>query len=68
MSNTRFLQTLFAFLLMCPCAAALAQAQTQTSVAGLQAADALGRDLFVESGSTGMVLVVVQRNQVLFRG
>ncbi len=30
--------------------------------------DALGNDLFVQSGPTGMVLVVVRGDQVVFRG
>jgi D-alanyl-D-alanine-carboxypeptidase/D-alanyl-D-alanine-endopeptidase len=34
----------------------------------LQSAGPLGEDLFVQSGSTGMVLVVVRDNQVFFRG
>jgi serine-type D-Ala-D-Ala carboxypeptidase/endopeptidase len=68
MSNRRFLQTFFTFLLISCCAAALGQAQQQSDLVGLQAADALGRDLFLQSGSTGMVLVVVQGNQALFRG
>lgn len=68
MINTRFQPALFAFLMVLFCVAALGQSQTQTSLPDLQAADALGRDLFMQSGSTGMVLVVVQGNQALFRG
>ena len=34
----------------------------------LESAEALGTDLFVQSGSTGMVLVVVRNNHVFFRG
>jgi len=34
----------------------------------LQSADALGADLFLQSGSTGMVLVVVRDKQVFFKG
>ena len=47
---------------------ARAQAPPQTSVSNLQSVDALGSDLFLQSGSTGMVLVVVRDNQVIFRG
>lgn len=52
--------------LLCP--VRFGQAQLRTSVPNLQSADALGRDLYLQSGSTGMVLVVVQGDQVLFRG
>ncbi len=34
----------------------------------LQAAEALGQDLYVRSGSTGLVLVVVRGNEVFLRG
>jgi len=40
----------------------------QTSPSSLQSVDALGPDLFLQSGTTGMVLVVVHDNEVLFRG
>jgi D-alanyl-D-alanine-carboxypeptidase/D-alanyl-D-alanine-endopeptidase len=40
----------------------------QTPPPDLQRADALGADLFVKSGSTGMVLVVVRDKEVFFRG
>jgi D-alanyl-D-alanine-carboxypeptidase/D-alanyl-D-alanine-endopeptidase len=43
-------------------------AYAQASPSDLQTIDALGSDLFLESGSTGMVLVVVYDNQVFFRG
>jgi serine-type D-Ala-D-Ala carboxypeptidase/endopeptidase len=43
-------------------------AQTKPSLPDLQSAGALGADLFTQSGSTGMVLVVVRDNQVFFRG
>jgi serine-type D-Ala-D-Ala carboxypeptidase/endopeptidase len=68
MSHTQLLQTLSTFLFVCLCAAAWGQAQAQPPSPDLQAADALGRDLFEQSGSTGMVLVIVQGNQALFRG
>jgi D-alanyl-D-alanine-carboxypeptidase/D-alanyl-D-alanine-endopeptidase len=45
-----------------------AWAQTQPSLPDLQSAGTLGADLFVKSGSTGMVLVVVRNNQVFFQG
>ena len=40
----------------------------QTPLPDLTQADALGNDIFLKSGSTGMVLVVVRDNQVFFRG
>lgn len=42
--------------------------RVQTSPSSLQSVDALGSDLFLQSGTTGMVLVVVHDNEVLFRG
>jgi len=45
-----------------------APAQTAPVLPDLQQADALGADLFLKSGSTGMVMVVVRDKQVLFRG
>jgi serine-type D-Ala-D-Ala carboxypeptidase/endopeptidase len=68
MSPTRFLQTLFTLSLMFSCAITFGQENSPASLPDLQSADALGQELFVESGSTGMVLVVVQGNQVFFRG
>jgi D-alanyl-D-alanine-carboxypeptidase/D-alanyl-D-alanine-endopeptidase len=40
----------------------------QTALPNLSSADGLGADLFLHSGSTGMVLVVVRDNQVFFKG
>jgi D-alanyl-D-alanine-carboxypeptidase/D-alanyl-D-alanine-endopeptidase len=40
----------------------------QSAVPDMGQADALGYDLFVQSGSTGMVMVVVGEKQVVFRG
>ena len=45
-----------------------AHAQTAPALPDLQQADALGQDLFLQSGSTGMVMVVVRNKQVFFRG
>jgi serine-type D-Ala-D-Ala carboxypeptidase/endopeptidase len=44
------------------------QGPQQISLSNLQSVDALGSDLFLQSGSAGMVLVVVRDNQVLFHG
>jgi len=46
----------------------IAQARGQSSLPDLQSAGTLGADLFTQSGSTGMVLVVVRNGQVYFRG
>jgi D-alanyl-D-alanine-carboxypeptidase/D-alanyl-D-alanine-endopeptidase len=48
--------------------AACAQTVPGPSLPELQSAGALGEDVFLQSGSTGMVLVVVRDNQVFFRG
>jgi len=58
-----FLPILLLVLAMSP-----ALAQTKPSLPDLQSAGALGAGLFAQSGSTGMVLVVVRDNQVFFRG
>ena len=68
MSHSRFLQTLVPILFVWVCTAAFPQAQPQPSVPDLQSVDALGQDLFLQAGSTGMVLVVVQGSQAIFRG
>jgi D-alanyl-D-alanine-carboxypeptidase/D-alanyl-D-alanine-endopeptidase len=67
MSLSKFLRTLPAILFMLPLMLARAEGP-QTSPSSLQSIDALGSDLFLQSGTTGMVLVVVHDNQVLFRG
>src|ERR1035441_9164326 len=68
MSHARLPRTLFVFLFVLPLLSALAQAQTTASPPDIQSVDALGTDLFLQSGSTGMVLVVVRDDQVFFRG
>jgi len=67
MSIPKFLRTLAAILFVLPLMSARAQG-AQTSPSSLQSVDALGSDLFLQSGTTGMVLVVVHDNEVLFRG
>ncbi len=47
---------------------ALGQTVQPASLPELSSVDALGADLFLQSGSTGMVLVVVRGNQTVFRG
>jgi D-alanyl-D-alanine-carboxypeptidase/D-alanyl-D-alanine-endopeptidase len=67
MSRLKLLRVLFAVSLL-PLSCAAAQAPGPVSFPDLPSVDALGADLFLQSGSTGMVLVVVQDNQVFFRG
>ena len=52
-------------LLLAPNAVA---AQGTTAQPDLQTAGALGQDVFLQSGATGMVLVLVRDNQAFFRG
>jgi D-alanyl-D-alanine-carboxypeptidase/D-alanyl-D-alanine-endopeptidase len=68
MSHSRFLRKLLVSLFVLPLMLAHAQAPPQASLSNLQSVDVLGSDLFLQSGSTGMVLVVVRDNQVFFRG
>jgi len=55
-------------LIVLPSASAIAQAHPPASLPDIQSFGALGQDLFFQSGSTGMVLVVVRDDQVFFRG
>lgn len=68
MSHPKFLCALTAFLFALPIKLALAQAPTPAVSPDLQSAGPLGEELYLQSGSTGMVLVVVLDNQVFFRG
>jgi D-alanyl-D-alanine-carboxypeptidase/D-alanyl-D-alanine-endopeptidase len=68
MSHPKLLIALLVFLFMLPLMSACAQGPAQTSFSDLPSVDALGSDLFLQSGSTGMVLVVVRDDQVFFRG
>jgi serine-type D-Ala-D-Ala carboxypeptidase/endopeptidase len=69
MSHTKLTHSLLAFLfLLLPFPSALAQAQFPATLPDAQSIDALGADLFLQSGSTGMVLVVVRDDQVFFHG
>ncbi len=47
---------------------AKAQEHLTPSLPGIESIGDLGTDLFLESGSTGMILVVVRDNQVFIRG
>jgi len=68
MSHAKLPRTLLVFLLVLPLTSALGQANIPPSLPDIQSIDALGTDLFVQSGSTGMVLVVVRDDQVFSRG
>ena len=68
MSQPKFLRTLSVFLLLLPLTSARPQAPPPASLSNPQSVDALGSDLFLQSGSTGMVLVVVRDNHVSFHG
>ncbi|MEO6806004.1 MAG: D-alanyl-D-alanine-carboxypeptidase/endopeptidase AmpH [Edaphobacter sp.] len=67
MSHKKVLPALLIFLSLLAFKTALAQGAPQP-LPDLQSAGDLGEDLFLQSGSTGMVLVVVRGNQVFFRG
>lgn len=67
MSHAKLPRTLLVFLFLLPLMSALAQAQP-ASLPDIQSIDSLGTDLFVQSGTTGMVLVVVRNDQVFFHG
>jgi len=67
MSNFPLLHIVLAFLFVILRISAFAQTPP-ASLPDLQSAGDLGSDLFLQSGSTGMVLVVVRDNQVFFRG
>ena len=59
---------LLVFLFVLPLMSALAQTHPPASPSDIQSIGALGTDLFLQSGSTGMVLVVVRDDQIFFRG
>jgi D-alanyl-D-alanine-carboxypeptidase/D-alanyl-D-alanine-endopeptidase len=66
MSRAKLRHVLLVFLFTLPLVSPLAQ--TPAALPDLQSIGALGEDLFLQSGTTGMVLVVVRDNQVFFRG
>lgn len=67
MSAFRLPPALLLFVLALLHCSAFAQ-QAAEPLPDLQSADALGSEIFAQSGSTGMVLVVVRGDQVFFRG
>ena len=68
MSHTKLQRALLFFLFLLPISSAFAQAPVPASLPDIQSVGTLGTDLFLESGATGMVLVVVRDDQVFFRG
>jgi D-alanyl-D-alanine-carboxypeptidase/D-alanyl-D-alanine-endopeptidase len=68
MSHSKLPRTLLVFLFVLPLMSAIAQAQPPALRPDIQSIGDLGTDLFLQSGSTGMVLVVVRDDQVFFRG
>jgi D-alanyl-D-alanine-carboxypeptidase/D-alanyl-D-alanine-endopeptidase len=68
MSHSKLPRTLLVFLFVLPLMSAIAQAQRPALRPDIQSIGDLGTDLFLQSGSTGMVLVVVRDDQVFFRG
>lgn len=68
MRPPNLLPTLPTLLLVFLSSCALAQSTARAPLPDAQSIDALGEDLFVQSGSTGMVLVVVRDKQVYFDG
>src|ERR1700722_5915714 len=68
MSHSKFSRTLLVFLFVLPLVPALARANPPAALPDSQSARALGTDLFLQSGATGLVLVVVRDDQVFFGG
>jgi D-alanyl-D-alanine-carboxypeptidase/D-alanyl-D-alanine-endopeptidase len=68
MSLPKLSRALLAFACLLPLPSALAQAPTLSPLPDAKSIATLGGDLFLQSGSTGMVLVVVRGDQVFFNG
>jgi serine-type D-Ala-D-Ala carboxypeptidase/endopeptidase len=68
MSRVKLSPTLLVVLFMLTLMSAFAQTQPPASLPDAQPISTLGTDLFLQSGSTGMVLVVLRDDQVFFRG
>jgi serine-type D-Ala-D-Ala carboxypeptidase/endopeptidase len=68
MRHAKLPRTLLVFLFVLSLMSALAEGQPPASLPDIQSMDALGTGLFLQSGSTGMVLVVVRDDHVFFRG
>ena len=68
MRPARFPRSLIALLFVTSFATSRAQDHPPSALPDIQGVNNLGTDLFLQSGSTGMVLVVVRDNQVFFHG
>ncbi len=68
MSHAKLQSFVLVFLFVLSLISALAQTHPPASPSDTQSIGALGTDLFLQSGSTGMVLVVVRDDQIFFRG
>jgi D-alanyl-D-alanine-carboxypeptidase/D-alanyl-D-alanine-endopeptidase len=68
MRYSKLLRFLLVLLFVLPTMPALLQAQLPASLPNIQSIDSLGTDLFLQSGSTGMVLVVVRKDRVFIHG
>jgi D-alanyl-D-alanine-carboxypeptidase/D-alanyl-D-alanine-endopeptidase len=68
MSHAKLPRALLIFLFVLPLMSALAQPQPPASFPDIQSIGALGTDLFLQSGTTGMVLVVIRDDQLFFSG
>jgi serine-type D-Ala-D-Ala carboxypeptidase/endopeptidase len=68
MSLIKLPHALLIFLLLLPLVSARAQTEVAAPLPDVRAVGDLGEDLFQQSRSTGMVLVVVRDDQVIFRG
>src|ERR1700677_4977451 len=68
MIHAKLQRALLVLLFVTPLMSAFAQADLTAPLPDIQSAGALGSELFLQSGSTGMVLVVVRDDQVFFRG
>jgi D-alanyl-D-alanine-carboxypeptidase/D-alanyl-D-alanine-endopeptidase len=68
MSHSKFSRDLLVFLFMLSLMPALARPNPPAALPDIQSAGALGTDLFLQSGATGLVLVVVRDDQAFFGG
>jgi len=68
MSRTGSLRILFLLPLLFAALSAAGQTPSSAPLPDLSSADTLGEDLFLQSGSTGMVLVVVRGDRAFFHG
>jgi D-alanyl-D-alanine-carboxypeptidase/D-alanyl-D-alanine-endopeptidase len=68
MSHAKLSRALLVFLFVLPLTPSRGQEHPAGPLSDTPTIDALGSDLFIQSGSAGMVLVVVRDNRAFFRG